>query len=209
MSMQPPPPPYGQYPPSGPYPPQPPKKRAIWPWIVIGAIVLLCGGCFGIVGIAANSSKDTASSAASDGSAANAKGGGSAAALGAEVRDGKFGFVVNNVEVGVKTAGTNQFLKKDAQGQYILVHVTVSNTSNKPQSYFGSNQKLFDTQGRQFTNDTAAEINVNDHSVIGTDINPGNKIEVTIAFDVPVDAVPATIEFHDSAFSGGAKASLK
>ncbi|MEV2222710.1 DUF4352 domain-containing protein [Nocardia vinacea] len=206
--MQPPPPPYGQYPPSGPYPQPPRKKRTIWPWIVIGAIILMCGGCFGIVSIAANSSKDTASSPASPG-AANAKGGSAPAALGTEVRDGKFGFVVNNVETGVKTAGTNQFMKKDAQGQYVLVHVTVSNTSGKPQSYFGSNQKLFDTQGRQFTNDTSAEINLNDHSVIGTDINPGNKIEVTIAFDIPVDAQPAVIEFHDSAFSGGAKASLK
>ncbi|WP_433207363.1 DUF4352 domain-containing protein [Nocardia sp. CA-107356] len=89
------------------------------------------------------------------------------------------------------------------------MHVTVSNTSNKPQSYFGSNQKLFDIQGRQFTNDTVAELNVNDANVIGTDINPGNKIEVVIVFDVAADAEPAEIEFHDSMFSGGVRAALK
>ena len=40
-------------------------------------------------------------------------------------------------------------------------------------------------------------------------INPGNTVEVKVVFDMPKDAVPATIELHDSMFSGGAKVALK
>ncbi|MGO3325201.1 hypothetical protein [Gordonia sp. (in: high G+C Gram-positive bacteria)] len=54
-------PPYGQpgqYPPPG-YPGyQPPKKRKVWPWVLVGVIVLfiaMIGGCFAIVGGAAES----------------------------------------------------------------------------------------------------------------------------------------------------------
>ncbi len=42
-----------------------------------------------------------------------------------------------------------------------------------------------------------------------TDINPGNKISVAIAFDVSPGTVPATIEFHDSMFSGGVRVAVK
>lgn len=54
-----------------------------------------------------------------------------------------------------------------------------------------------------------AELNVNDQSVLAAEINPGNKLDLVIVFDVPAGAVPRAIEFHDSAFSGGVKASLE
>ncbi|MBF6074278.1 hypothetical protein IU498_06495 [Nocardia beijingensis] len=43
-------PPHGQ-----PYPqpyPQPPKKRKVWPWILLAVVVLMFGGCFAILGTA-------------------------------------------------------------------------------------------------------------------------------------------------------------
>ncbi|MGX1779010.1 DUF4352 domain-containing protein [Nocardia brasiliensis] len=64
-----------------------------------------------------------------------------------------------------------------------------------------------DTQGRSFTNDTAAELAVNPQ-LIG-EINPGNKVAVMIVFDVPKGTDPAAIEFHDSMFSGGVRVALK
>ncbi len=39
--------PYGA--PYGPPQQHPPKKRKLWPWILIGALILMCGGCFGVV----------------------------------------------------------------------------------------------------------------------------------------------------------------
>jgi hypothetical protein len=40
------------------------------------------------------------------------------------------------------------------------------------------------------------------------DLNPGFSATITVPFDVPVGTVPDAIELHNSAFSGGVKASL-
>jgi hypothetical protein len=37
---------------------------------------------------------------------------------------------------------------------------------------------------------------------------PGNSLTGTVVFDIPVDAVPASLELHDSLFSGGVTVTL-
>ncbi|WP_312884493.1 DUF4352 domain-containing protein [Nocardia barduliensis] len=192
-------------PPPGYGPPQPRKKRVVWPWVIIGAIVLLCGGCFGIVGLADNDSKSA--DGTNQPAPGTPKAGKDVASAGSAVRDGKFEFVVTAIDPPTKTIGENQFLRSTAQGEYIVIHVDVSNIGNEPRSYFGSNQKLYDDQGREFTNDTKAEINVNEH--LSADINPGNRVSMRIVFDVPPGSVPAVLELHDSMLSGGVKVALR
>ncbi|MBB5915053.1 hypothetical protein BJY24_003920 [Nocardia transvalensis] len=169
----------------------------MWPWVLGGILaffVLLFGGCAALFGGAVHeASKQEAART-------------SVQPAGSEVRDGKFGFVVTGVEGPVESVGDNEYLKKDAQGEYVLVHVDVSNTGDKPQTYFRDNQKLVDAQGRVYTNDSAAELNLNKGLV--TDVNPGNKISVVLAYDVPPGTVPAAVEFHDSAFSGGVRVAI-
>ncbi|MFD3702572.1 DUF4352 domain-containing protein [Nocardia sp. NPDC058658] len=191
-----------QYPnpvaPQQPHYSQPPRKKKVWPWVLGGfalAVLALFGGCAALIGTAANEVAKAEESRSV------------AAPAGTEVRDGKFGFTVTKVDPPVTTVGDNQFLQKTAQGEFILVSVDVVNTSNVAQSYFGSNQKLIDDQGREFANDTAAEMNVNDQ--LSAEINPGNKTSMVLVFDVPVGTVPAAIEFHDSAFSDGARVAVK
>ncbi|WP_280398076.1 DUF4352 domain-containing protein [Nocardia carnea] len=186
--------------------PQPPRKSRTGLWIVLGVLgffILLCGGCAGIIATSADDS-DSPSSSVTAGSAPDE--GDPLAPAGTEVRDGKFAFVVTEVELAVKTVG-GDYLSKTAQGEFVLVHIDVTNTSDQPQSYFGSNQKLIDAQGREFANDTEAEIYLNDD--VYTDINPGNKFSVILAFDVPVGTIPAALEFHDSAFSGGVQVAVR
>lgn len=185
--------------------PPPPRKSRTGLWIVLGVLgffILLCGGCAGLVATSADDT-DKPSSSVTAGSAADE--GEDVAPAGSEVRDGKFAFVVTQVEPPVTAVGRD-YLSKEAQGEFILVHIDVTNTSDQPQSYFGSNQKLIDAQGREFTNDTEAEIYVNDD--ISTDINPGNKFSVILAFDVPVGTDPTALEFHDSMFSGGVQVAV-
>lgn len=221
--------PYGNQPPTGQsYPqqpygePQPPaKKKRKWPWVVGGVVlVLVIAGMMGggdeekaSTTAQATSSAAVAPSAAAvapvEPVAAAPEPEKSAPGIGEEVRDGKFGFVVTGVETGVTTLGDNPYLQKDALGQFVLVSVTVTNVSNKAQSYFGSNQKLIDAQGREFENDAMAAINLESDTAIGGDINPGLSKNITIVFDIPQDAVPATLEVHDSMFSGGAEISLR
>ncbi|WP_330232900.1 DUF4352 domain-containing protein [Nocardia sp. NBC_00508] len=209
--------PYGQPPYGQPYPPpQPPRKKVVWPWLLLAGLFVLCGfgGC--VAAISDTSTTATSSTAVAQQSAAagapapaapKAPPKSNIAPVGSAVRDGKFEFVVTAVDPPVRTVGDNQFLSTTAQGEYLLIHVDVSNIGNEARGYFGSNQTLIDDQGRKFTNDTRAEINVNER--LSADINPGNKISVTIVFDVPPGTVPAALELHDSMFSGGVKVALR
>jgi len=125
------------------------------------------------------------------------------AAAGSTVRDGKFEFTVKGID-RAKTVGDpdNEFMTVDAQGEFIVVTLGVTNIGNEAQSFFSDNQKLMDDQGRTFKANTEADIWLNQ----GThEINPGNAVEVKLALDVPPGTVPASLQLHDSMFSGGVK----
>ncbi|MFE3194328.1 DUF4352 domain-containing protein [Nocardia sp. NPDC059240] len=186
----------GQYPQPGYYPP--PKKRKVWPWVLGGfltAILLLFGGCAALFGSAAHEIAKQENKRTT------------AAPAGSEVSDGKFSFIVTQVDPPVDVVGTDEFMRRQAQGEFVLVHVTVTNTSSVAQTYFGENQKLIDDQSHVYSNDTTAELNLNKD--LATQINPGNKVSVVIAFDVPKGTVATAVEFHDSMLSGGARVALK
>lgn len=127
--------------------------------------------------------------------------------LGDTVADGDFEFVVTDLEAGVERVG-DEFLNTDAQGQFVLVHLSVTNIGNDSQTFFGSNQDLVDTEGRSHSADDSAAIYLHDSDAVISGINPGNTAEVTVVFDIPTDAEPAAIELHDSAFSGGVSVDL-
>ncbi|TSD96942.1 DUF4352 domain-containing protein [Gordonia rubripertincta] len=212
--------PYGA-PPAYQAPIQPPKKKK-WPWIV-GILVALIVIIAAVSGGGDDSSDKTASSGSSN-SGEQADSGGDngdngdngdkkadeqAAGLNTPVRDGKFEFVVTNVESGLSSVGDNEFLTAEAQGQFVVVTMTVNNTSKEPKDFSPTNQKLVDTEGRSFEPDTTAQIYLGGSDIpVWDNINPGNTVEVKVVYDMPVDAMPASIELHDSMFSGGVKVNL-
>jgi len=215
--------PQGYVPPGG-YPIVP-KKKSKAPMILgIMAVVfvLFVGGCMAILaaaGAGVNKAVDDFESSVSaaappaPGDSAGAPAAGdsaapaSAAGIGVPVRDGKFEFTVTKVEVGPARIG-NQYLGKDAQGQFILVHLTIGNIGDVAQIFSDSGQKLFDAQGREFSADTAAAIYLDDSQSFLNEINPGNQVNGIVVFDVPKDVQPTSIELHDSIFSGGVTVSL-
>lgn len=106
-------------------------------------------------------------------------------------RDGKFEFVVKSVECGKTTIGTNQYLTKNAQGQFCLMTVSVKNIGNEAQGFFGSNQKLLNAQSQQYAADDAAGVYVDqNYSTLFSNINPGNSVEGVVVFDIPKDQTP-------------------
>jgi hypothetical protein len=182
--------------------------------IVIGISVLLfaigkCGSSDDKTSSSSSSSSRTSSRpfAAPSASAAPAEPATpTAAPAGSPVRDGKFEFRVLDMTRG-KQAGdlSNQFEIVDAQGEFNILTMSVANIGDQAQSYFGANQKLIDTAGREYDANSTADMWMNS----GTgDINPGNSIQVRAAFDVPRGTQPAELEVHDSMFSGGAKVRL-
>lgn len=129
--------------------------------------------------------------------------------IGAPVRDGKFEFTVTDVVSGLTEVGDNPYLIEKAQGQFTVVTVSVLNTSNEPKSLSPGAQEMYDADGRKFSADTSAAIGLDTDVAIWDEINPGNSVSMKVVFDMPVGAVPAEIELHDSMFSGGTRVSLR
>lgn len=183
------------------------SKKRKWPWIVGAVVALLV-----VIGIASgggdepSESKGDRQTSADSGTAdadqaieADTEPG-----VGVPVRDGKFEFTVTSIDRSA-TAGdpTNEFLQEQATGEFVNVHLTVTNIGDEAQDFFASNQKLI-VDGKKF--DAA--------SILGlpgdmSGINPGLSIETVVPFDVPPGAQPDAVELHDSAFSGGVKVALK
>lgn len=131
-----------------------------------------------------------------------------AAPAGSAVRDGKFEFRVVDFSsaASVSDPTGNPYMTVNAQGEFIVVTLSVTNIGNEPQSYFGQNQKLIDASRREYAANTEADMYMNG-AAFG-DINPGNSIRVQAAFDVPPGTSPVELELHDSMFSGGASVRL-
>ncbi|GAB2445580.1 hypothetical protein GCM10027187_08780 [Streptosporangium sandarakinum] len=132
-----------------------------------------------------------------------------AAGIGDTVEDGKFSFRVTKVEKGVERVG-DQYIGSDAQGQYVLVHVTVKNIGDEAQMFHDSAQKLLDTAGREYDADSgAAVLGLRNSNAFLNNINPGNSVSGILLFDVPDDFRIKAIELHDSLFSDGTRVALR
>ncbi|GGF25616.1 DUF4352 domain-containing protein [Williamsia phyllosphaerae] len=220
MNQNPQPPnPYGQSPYGAPPPPAPKKS-----WFSRHKFLTGLGGLVAVIVVisvatsggnsgAGDPAPDAAgaSAAAGNGSAADPSAKAPASALpgiGRPVRDGKFEFTVRAVRDGGTTVGP-EFLQERAQGTYTLVDLTVRNTGDEAQSLDVSAQKLVTPSGSQLSADTGATISFNDGAIFYEQINPGNSLDVTIVYDVPAGTTPASIDLHDSVFSGGTTVSLR
>lgn len=198
------------YPPQPGYAPQPPAKKN---WFArhkfLTGLGVLVVAVIAITAATGGSGGDSHDAAAPDarqaGAVAEAPVG---AGIGTPVRDGKFEFVVHGVEAGVPSVGTNEYLTEKAQGQFVLVRMTIRNIGDREQSFTTSAQKLIDPQGRQYSVDDIATITL-DQGVAFEQINPGNSVDATIVFDVPAGTVPAELQVHDSIFSGGESVRLQ
>jgi len=128
--------------------------------------------------------------------------------IGEAAADGKFNFVVNGVDCSVTELG-DQYFGTTAQGQFCIVDLTITNIGDKAQSFFGDNATLYNAAGQEFSADSEAAIYLEDSSSLYEEINPGNSLNSKVVFDVPAGTAPASIELHDSAFSGGVTVDLQ
>ncbi|WP_370890282.1 DUF4352 domain-containing protein [Janibacter sp. GXQ6167] len=155
---------------------------------------------------AASATKTADKTAAKKTQAAKPKAAGPA--LGDTVRDGKFEFVVTEVKSGVDSVG-GTYLNEQAQGQFVLISISVTNVGDESQTLYDGAQKLTDDKGRTFESNSYAAIVMEDNDVWMTKINPGNTVTGTLVYDMPKGAKPVTIDLHDSMFSGGVEVSLR
>jgi hypothetical protein len=210
--------PYGPVPPQVHYSPPRPKgtgggKSCL---VAIGAIVglfVVLGACGALLSAGSTNTSPSASTSASHSSPAKAAQPADSTqparkkalvnGIGQEYRDGKFAFTVTKIKKGVHRVG-DQYLGQTAQGQFVLVSVTVRNIGNEARTFDNSSQKLTDSQGRGFDADGQATIAMGEQSnAFLKDINPGNGVKGILIFDVPQGVKLKSLELHDSPFSGG------
>ena len=199
-----------------PAPAAPPAKKrsSVTAWVIVVGVLLLCPGSCGVLAlIGGMSSHDSKTNSPQS---STRSGPGFTAALtttakpvpgiGHEVRDGKFAFTTTSVDRS-QVAGdpSNPFLQTQAKGEFVNVHLTVTNIGNEPQTYFATNQNLL-VGGQKFSADTMASVAVGGAN---NEINPGLSVNTIVSFDVPPGTVPDYLEVHDSMFSGGAKIRLQ
>ncbi len=179
--------------------------------------VLTAVGVLVLIGIiaAATGGGDTAtnkgaSSNSNNSQTANEQPKETVAKLNESARDGKFEFTVASVECGKPSVGTNEYLTKQAQGQFCLVNVTVKNIGNEAQTFDSSSQYLFDASEAKFSADGTASLYANPQgSTFLNQINPGNSVSGVLVFDLPKDKTPVYAQLHDSPLSNGVKISLQ
>lgn len=118
--------------------------------------------------------------------------------------DGPLEFSVNAVEVTTTVASADFPVDKTAEGEYVVVHLTVTNTSDEPTTFLGTFQKLL-AGGQVYSIDDEATFYANGALV---DLNPGDQAEVGLVYDVPPGTDPDAIELHADPLGPGVEASL-
>ena len=123
--------------------------------------------------------------------------------MGEDALDGQFTFVVNSFECG-KTEVKNGVLTQDANGEFCLLDLTVTNTGDEGRHFLVDAQGLFGYSGGRLTPSNEAPLILNP-DVINEEVNPGLSINATVVFDI---GDPEDIEFahlKDAPLSQGVK----
>jgi hypothetical protein len=90
-------------------------------------------------------------------------------------------------------------VEKTAQGEFVIVHLTVLNSGDQPVTYLGTLQKL-KAGGATYSIDDEATFYLNGGLA---ELNPGDSADVAIAFDVPPGTTPESLEAHGDPISAG------
>jgi hypothetical protein len=118
--------------------------------------------------------------------------------------DGPLSFTVHGIEIGPTVVMSDVPLEKTAEGEYIVVHMTVTNVGTDPATFVGMFQTLH-AGGTTYPLDDEATAYLE-----GTfaDLTPGQSADVSVAFDVPTGTPPESIELHADPSTPGADVPL-
>ena len=127
--------------------------------------------------------------------------------LGDPVRDGQFQFVVRSVDCGAREVGEGVG-RRPARDQFCLVALRVRNTGREGRTFGGGQQYLIDRDGKRHNPDLDATYRHGDRHLLSTQLNPGQRLEGTLVYDVPDPVALDRVELHDAPFSGGVSVEL-
>jgi eukaryotic-like serine/threonine-protein kinase len=196
--------------PAGPSPPAargraapgPPRRRRRWGRRLLGGVALLAA-----LLLLGNALGDRDRSAGQDRPAGRA-GAAATPEIREPARDGQFEFVVRSVRCGLRRVGP-ELARQTPQGRFCLVAVSVANVGTEARDFAAGQQRLFGADGRRHSVDAAATAANGSVRLLHSLVNPGNRIEGTLVYDVPPRMRPARMELHDSPFSRGVTVDLR
>jgi hypothetical protein len=168
----------------------------------IGLILTIALVVLGIVAIALIATNPSPSD--EPGSQPSASSSASASPTGAvrrDYRDGQLQFDVQSVRCGVDKLGSG-LLARHPDGQYCLVKVDVRNIGTATRTLVHSRQFLYDQSGGQHQADYLARFFFQGETLWDS-IDPGERVQGTLVFDMPVNASPLRLELHDGLLSDG------
>jgi Domain of unknown function (DUF4352)/Protein of unknown function (DUF2510) len=127
-----------------------------------------------------------------------------ASGSGPQATDGGLTFAVTGVETAPSVKYQDAPVEKTAQGEFIIVHMTVLNSGDAQGTFLATLQKL-KAGGTTYSIDDEATAYLN-----GTwaDLNAGDTADVAIAFDVPPGTTPESLEVHGASTSTGVEVPL-
>jgi hypothetical protein len=153
-------------------------------------------------GASAGAGPSASSTGASDASA-SAPSKPTAPGLNTPVTAGTFQYTATGVKDAGPTIGTAPFTQT-AQGTYIQVDFTITNTGNSAATFLSNYVKLQDAAGKTFDADPTASLYASpDQQAWVAAINPGNTLTGPILFDVPAGTQPVSVLVSDNAFTKG------
>lgn len=121
-----------------------------------------------------------------------------------EYRDGALAFSVDAVEITPSVSSADLPVDKTAVGEYVVVHMVVTNTSDEPATFLGTFQKLM-AGGEVYSIDDEATFYAGGALV---ELNPGDQADVAVVYDVPLGTDPEAIELHADPLGTGVEALL-
>jgi eukaryotic-like serine/threonine-protein kinase len=178
-----------------------PRRRRRWGRRLLVGVVLLAA-----LGVLANALGDR-DRPAGQGRTAGRAGAAATPGIREPARDGQFEFVVRSVRCGLRRVGP-ELARQTPQGRFCLVAVSVANVGTEARDFDAGQQRLFGADGRRHSVDAAATAANGGVRLLHSLINPGNRIEGTLVYDVPPRTRPARLELHDSALSRGVAVAL-
>jgi hypothetical protein len=132
-----------------------------------------------------------------------------AGTVGQSVRDGKLAFVVTSTEKPGKTITDRLGATHKAQGEFVIVRVSVSNIGFDARTLAATGQFLVSDKGQRYATSSAISGLRGAELVFRNEINPGSTVnEAPLLFDVPAGTTITGVELHDSLTSTGVRVTL-
>jgi Domain of unknown function (DUF4352) len=128
-----------------------------------------------------------------------------ASGSGPQATDGGLTFAVTGTEIAPTVQYQDAPVERTAQGEFVIVHMTVLNSGDAQGTFLATLQKLkaggttysIDDEATAYLNGTWADLPA-----------AGDTADVAIAFDVPPGTTPESLEVHGDAVSAGVEVPL-